>query len=432
MVEHDTARMKLAIVSQPLDGVLPPEQSSVGIWTYEVARRLAGAHDVTVHARYMGHVERAGSPHDVTHDGVRYRFRFAAPVRAWRMLSVLWERLPWVRDPIYASPLYYLEYALPLAVRIRNEAPDVVHIHNFTGFVPIIRRFNPSARIVLHMSCEWLSQLDERRMRKRIAQVDAVVGTSEYITDLVRARFPEFAGRCHTVYNGVDLDTFSVGADQQDERPRVLVFVGRVSPEKGVHDLVEAMRHVVRRHPDTRLDVIGWIGELPRSYIVDVSDDPLVRGLARFYERDYGEQLRELVGDDLREHVRFVGPMSHEDVISHIAAADLLVNPSYSESFGMTLVEAMACGTPVVATRVGGMQEIVTDDCGVLVDRDDPVALADGIAALLDDRRRSRRMGTAGRRRVVEVFSWDRIARAVGDLYEDLRDNPPSGTAVGS
>lgn len=422
--------MKIAIVNQPFDGVLPPDQGSIGIWTYEVARRLADDHEVTVHARYMRYLKQGGRRRRTIEQGVEYRFRFAGPTTIWTRLSALWERAPWLRDPIYASWLYYLEFSLPVALRIRRDRPDVVHIHNFTGFVPIVRALNPTTKIVLHMNCEWLSQLDERRMEKRIGKVDAVLGSSEHITGLVQRRFPRLADRCHTVYNGVDLDAFAerAGGTTGDDRERVVVFVGRVSPEKGVHDLIEAMRHVIRRHHDVRLDVVGWIGALPRSYIVDVSDDPLVKELGRFYERDYGEQLTELVGDDLRDRVRFVGPMSHDDVVRHVGSADLLVNPSYSESFGMSLVEAMACATPVVATRVGGMQEIVTDQTGVLVDRNDARALAAAIVGLLDDDERRRSMGTAGRRRVADVFSWDRIAEAAERVYGRVRGEADRST----
>lgn len=410
--------MKIAFVNQPLDGVLPPDQNSIGIWTYEVARRIADEHDVMVYARYMGYLKRAGRSRRVDDQGVRYRFSVAAPASIWARVSGLWERVPWLRKPVYASWLYYLEYCLPIAIRIRRDRPDVVHIHNFTGFVPIIRALNPSATIVLHMNCEWLSQLDEEKMAKRIAKVDAVLGSSGHIAGLVERRFPQFADRCHTVYNGVDPDEFVVAheGDDRDVGP-ALVFVGRVSPEKGVHDLIDAMSHVVRHSPDVRLDVIGPVGALPRSYIVDVSDDPLVRDLERFYDQDYGSALTERIGEDLAERVRFVGSMSHDQVVRHVAAADVLVNPSYSESFGMSLVEAMACETPVVATRVGGMQEIVTDETGVLVERNDPRALANAIIRLLDDDELRRAMGSAGRVRVAEVFAWDRVAEAALGVY---------------
>lgn len=412
--------MKIAYVNQPFDGIVPPDQNSIGIWTYEVARRLAPAHDITVHGRFTDSVKARGQGRTFVDQGVRYRFGFAAPARVWTLLGRVWTRVLGDRRPIFASVLYYLEYCLPIALRIRAWRADVVHIHNFTGFVPVIRALNPKAKIVLHMNGEWLSQLDERRMSRRIAQCDAVIGSSDHITGLVARRFPAYAGRCHTVYNGVDPEAFVVDPRRHADGGATMVFVGRVSPEKGIHDLLDAMAIVVRQRPDARLDLIGPVAALPKSFIVDISDDELVKGLARFYDRDYVDIVGDAVADGLSANVRLLGGMAHDDVVQHVAGADLLVNPSYSESFGMSLVEAMACEIPVVATRVGGMKEIVDEDTGILVERADPTALAEAILRMLDDPELRARMGAAGRRRVAEKFAWDRVAEAAAHRYAEL------------
>lgn len=420
--------MKIAFVNQPLDGILPPGQNSIGIWTYEVARRLAADHDVTVYGRYLPELRGRVGRH-ATDQGVTYRLSFAAPRRIWSRLTGLWDRIAGAHRPIYASVFYYLDFSLPLAVRLRAARPDVIHIHNFTGFVPVIRALNRRSKLVLHMNCEWLSQLDQKKMAKRILLVDEVFGSSGHITNLVKQRFPEFADRCHTVYNGVDPDAFVVAEPSEDDPSEpTIVFVGRVSPEKGIHDLVDAMATVLTRVPAARLDIIGPVGVLARSFIVDVSDDELVAGLARFYDRDYMSTITDAI-DHLAPSVRLCGPMSHEDVVYQIAHAALLVNPSYSESFGMSLVEAMACEVPVVATRVGGMKEIMTEQTGILVERGDTVALADAILRLLNSADLRRSMGSAGRRRVVELFSWDRIAESSVERYRALVDDQSTTVA---
>lgn len=423
--------MRITVVNQPVDGILPPNQNSIGIWTYEVARRLAENNRATV----IGRVPNWRAPWNRTDRGVRYRFLPAAPNRVWTKVSEMWTRVFGSRRPIYGSTLYYLEYAIVAAIAVRRSRPDVIHLHNFTGFVPTLRLFNRRTPIVLHMSCEWLSQLDEATMAHRIGAVDMVLGTSDHITDLVRQRFPQYAQLCHTLYNGVDPEEFLVvggsqtnldeppdrgaDADTTDRSGPRLVFVGRVSPEKGVHDMLDAMPTILDSFPDAVLEIIGPVGALPRSYIVDVSDDHLVQGLARFYDHDYGATLHERAAR-FGVHVRFTGGLPHEDVVQHIADADVLVNPSYSESFGMALVEAMACGTPVAATRVGGMRELVTDDVGVLVERADPQALAAAIVALLEDPRRRDSMAQAGRTRVEQLFSWDVIAADAAARYRAL------------
>lgn len=417
--------MRIAFINQPFDGILPPDQNSIGIWTYEVARRLAGEHDVSVYGRYAGSVRQLGRGRTFTDQGVRYRFMLTFPARVWAEIGRVWDRILGVRRPIYASVLFHLEYCVLVAIRIRLTRPDVVHIHNFTGFVPIVRVLNPRTRIVLHMNGEWLSQLDERRMARRIAKCDAVIGSSNHITGLVERRFPQFADRCHTVYNGVDPEAFVV--ERRGDATaigRTIVFVGRVSPEKGIHDLLDAMSIVKARVPEARLDIVGPVAAIPKSYIVDITDDPLVAGLARFYDRDYAEIVTNRIADGLVEHVRLLGGMSHDDVVEHVTHADLLVNPSYSESFGMSLVEAMACEIPVVATRVGGMPEIVDEQSGIVVERNDPEALADAIVRLLADDDLRQRMGVAGRHRVEELFAWDRVAAAAARVYAALVDEP--------
>jgi glycosyltransferase involved in cell wall biosynthesis len=105
-------------------------------------------------------------------------------------------------------------------------------------------------------------------------------------------------------------------------------------------------------------------------------------------------------------------------VVAHVQRGDILVNPSYSESFGMSLVEAMACSRPVVATRVGGMKSIVDDGrTGLIVDRGDVAGLAAAIVRLVGDDDLRATMGRNGRKRVEELFSWDVIAASARDLY---------------
>jgi glycosyltransferase involved in cell wall biosynthesis len=410
--------MKIAIVNQPLDTVLPPDQNSLGIWTYEAAPLLAKLPDteVVVYAkRIRGRPERATS----TRDGVTYRLVQTGPQRAWdRLAGALrrWMRDP--RDPAYARWWYQGLFTLQVAIDIRRRRCDAVHIHNWTGLVPLIRRLNPHAVIALHMNCDWISQLDRKRMGKRVAMVDLVLGVSPHVADEVRRVFPAAAAKCKTLPNGVDPSRF-VPDETPADRPPTLVFVGRVSPEKGVHDLLAAMPLVVAEVGPVRVEIVGPVGALPAELIVHVSDDPGVIGLSSFYDREYGEQLREIVArEGLEDLVSFVGPLPHDEVVAHVQRGDILVNPSYSESFGMSLVEAMACSRPVVATRVGGMKSIVDDGrTGLIVDRGDVAGLAAAIVRLVGDDDLRATMGRNGRKRVEERFSWDVIAASARDLY---------------
>ena len=425
--------MLVAFVNQPVDGILPPIQNSIGIWTYEVARRLSGDAEIIVYGKYTRPMSDNAQPRVVEDQGVTYRFVRSAPNRMWSKISDASKRVMRATKPLYASPLYYLDYSLQVAIDLRRRRPDVIHIHNFTGFVPVIRALNPRAKLVLHMNCEWLSQLDEKRMERRIRSVDAVIGSSDHITNLVRGRFPALASQCRTVYNGVDVDSFEV-TPLDATGAQSLLFVGRVSPEKGLHDLFDALPAILDGNPSAKMDVVGPADSLPLDYIVGVSDDALVQGLRPLYDRPYVDILHDKIDPRHAERIVFHGAQPHADVVEFVRGATLLVNPSYSESFGMSLVEAMACERAVIATRVGGMKEIVVDgETGRLIEPSDPQQLATAINDLLADRDLIDSMGRAGRQRVLSLFSWDRITERSLELYAELAparsDDPPPGDA---
>ena len=415
-------KLKVGFVSQPWDSVLPAVQrSSLPIWTAEVAGRLARWCDVIVYALRHGS-QRAAE----THRGVRYHRLSAAPDRYVMPAASRLCRRRRVARPLLASKLHCLGYALQAAAAMRAAHCDTAHVFNCTQFVSVIRALNPRIRIVLDMRCEWLTQLDRQLMARRIGQADAVMSCSDYLTSKSRARFPKLADRFETILTGVDTERFSdVPADRmadQDGSSRVL-FVGRVSPEKGVHVLLEAFEEVVRRHPKAQLDIVGPRSACPREFICELSDDPKVAALASFYDaRGYAAHLEDRLDSlHLREHVRWLGAVPYEQTPEHYRAADMVVNPSLSESLGRSLIEAMAAGKPVVATRVGGTVEIVEDGkTGLLVEADDAAAMADAICRLLADGDLRRTMGQAGRRRALDLFSWDRVAERVRLLYEKI------------
>ena len=288
--------MRIAFVSQPLDGVLPPRQNSIGIWTWEVSRRMAAAgHAVTVYVPGGGWRLRE---EDV--QGARF---VHVPLEPDRWLARVTSRLfrhPDPRRPDYAAGHAHLGYAWQVARDLRRRACDVIHVMNFTQFVPVIRRRNREPLLALNMRCEWLSQLDPALMEPRVARADLVVGCSHHVTREAQRRFPQHADRCRTVFNGVDVDAFAAATGRQDasgeRNGSRLLFVGRVSPEKGVHVLIDAMPQILRARPDAELEIVGGHRPLPWRFLVGVSDDPRVQALSEFYRGSargfYVEQLK--------------------------------------------------------------------------------------------------------------------------------------------
>jgi glycosyltransferase involved in cell wall biosynthesis len=421
--------MKIAFISQPSDKVIPRAQvNSIPLWTYQLSRYLVTqSHNVTIYAR-----KGRSQPKEQWHQNIHYR-RIPGTALETRLLQSLklLERLagyPNSKRPLYALPIYYLGYITQIANKLRAEQCDIVHIHNFSQFVPVVRAaLNPNAKIVLHMHCEWLTQLDRVMIEKRLRQVDLVLGCSEYITNEIRRCFPQFANNCQTVLLGVDTDHENSKDDhapRQKKDVKQLLFVGRVSPEKGVHVLIEAFQKVIEQYPQVQLNIVGPLVDLSFDFYILVSDDDKVSNLASFYSRtlrrgEYFPSLQKRLSPKLAERITFIGPVPHSHVVNYYHEADIHISPSvWNEPFGRPAVEAMACQLPVIASRGGGLAEIVEDrKTGLLVERDNPVALAEAILTLLADENLRKSMGKAGYQRALNYFTWNRVAESLLTHY---------------
>ncbi|MGH7456360.1 MAG: glycosyltransferase family 4 protein, partial [bacterium] len=317
--------------------------------------------------------------------------------------------------------------AWQVANDLRKRQCDIVHLHNLSQFVPVIRAFNPGIKIVLHTHCEWLTQLDHAMIERRLREVDLIIGCSEYVTKKIRLAFPQVADRCQVLHNGVDVDHFcsNNGYTTKATDAKRLLFVGRVSPEKGLHILVDAFHEVARRHPQVQLEIVGPEAQPPIEFIIALSDDSRVSDLAPFYETSYLAQLQARLPASLSNRLSFAGPVPYAHLINRYREAGMFIFPSVChEAFGMPIIEAMACQVPVVATRSGGIPEIVEEGrTGLLVERGDAAALADAILFLLANEDLRQTMGKAARQRVLERFSWEHVAEDLFCKYEGILEN---------
>ena len=216
----------------------------------------------------------------------------------------------------------------------------------------------------------------------------------------------------HVVAPGVDLYTFTPGQGRSAARavvgiPQdslVVTFVGRIQPHKGPEVLIRATSELVKHSPLLRnkliVNVIGGASG------------------ANTEEVDRLKELATWLGID--DVVRFAPPVARGDLAQWYRAADLVVVPSYSESFGLVALEAQACGTPVVATAVGGLRTAVADGIsGVLVDGHDPKAWSSVIARLLQEPQR-RVLLSMGAIEHASHFGWDATARGTLDIYDQV------------
>ncbi len=439
--------MKIAFVSQPWNRMGPPADiGSIAILTYQAARRLAATNDVTIYARRdpsQLEVERV--------EGVTYRRASIRWDQFWQQRTRWLERLRGRRRPFFSSKFFYRGYISAIARDLSSNPHDVVQIFNFSQFAPIIRAADPEARIVLRMSCEWLTQLDPAIIKPRLKALDAVFGCSEFITEKIRKAFPEYASRCRTILNGRDAGAPAAkepgesvdagGADSVEAESRGsglgprLLFVGRLSPEKGVHVLIEAFNRVQDRFPAATLDIIGPTAPTPKEYALALSDDPKLQALSPYYDEDYVARLRSMMSPTAAARINLRGKVPHDALRSEYQNSDLLVFPSiWDEPSGNPPIEAMAAGVPVVSTRTGGTKEYVEDGTtGLLVDPADSRQLSEAIVALLADKDLRRKMGEAGRRAAAGRFTYERFVEDLRGLYEGIcSDGGLDGNAAGS
>jgi starch synthase len=245
--------------------------------------------------------------------------------------------------------------------------------------------------------------------RTAVESADAVIAVSGAMRQDILDCYPALdPARVHVVHNGIDTELYrpDPGADAlkrigvDPARPYVL-FVGRITRQKGVPHLLRAVRDI-----DPAAQVVLCAG---------APDTPEI-------DREFRELYEELSG--VRDGVHWIPKMlPRPEVIQLLTHAAVFACPSVYEPLGIVNLEAMACGTPVVASRVGGIPEVVADgETGLLVDVDDgfEARLTRALDTVLADPGAARRMGEAGRARAVGEFGWDAIARRTAGLYAEI------------
>lgn len=320
--------------------------------------------------------------------------------------------------PVASTVWPYLGYAASVAAAARTDHLDLVHIHIYDQLVPPIHRVSPSTPIVLHLHDHSQTQRDRDTVARHMSGAAALVACSEFIAEATRNRFPELAHKVTAIPNATKVP---IDVEPASGSPNV-VFVGRISPEKGVHVLAEAFRRVHERLPEATLTLVGPYSPAPIEFVDPFGDNPLfddVRGV--WGGRAYKEFVRETLGPAFA-NTEMVGGQSHQDTVPYLKKASVLVMPSlWDEPFGMPTIEAMAQSRAVIATRGGAFTSIVDDGVsGHLVEKADAEGLADVLFDVLSQPERGREMGAAGHARALEHFSWETYVDRWEALYAQL------------
>jgi D-inositol-3-phosphate glycosyltransferase len=256
-----------------------------------------------------------------------------------------------------------------------------------------------------------------RGERKAIWAADQVIAATPAEQADLQWLYELHTAKVNVIPPGVDLQRFhpiEKSAARTElgyaDDERLILFVGRIEALKGIDTLIRALYYLGESAAAKKLRVLIVGGDVEE-------------GLASL-ESEMGRLLslaREL---GLQDRVSFLGSRNQEELVAHYAAADVVVMPSYSESFGMVALEAMACARPVVASRVGGLKYLVRDgETGYHVQEGDAAELAGRLSQLLSDESMLQRMGQAARAEA-EQYSWRRAAESISAVYESLAAQP--------
>jgi D-inositol-3-phosphate glycosyltransferase len=402
---------RLAIVSLHTSPLAQPgtgDGGGMNVYVRSLSRSLARA---GVGCDVLARAEDPDLPRDVPLDpGVLVRHVVAgptAPLDTGELLPVVDEFSDRIVD-LYADPL---------------RRPDLLHANYWLSGLavhrakhrldlPMVATFHTLARVKAR--AEGTPEPIER-VRAEIEVVncaDLILAATQDEHDQLVGLYDADPARVEVVPPGVDHQIFHPGdravakkSLDLDDRP-VVLFVGRIQPLKGTELAVRAFARVAQLDPRPILVVVGG----PSG-----PDGPAELARARQAAVDGG----------VADRVQFRPPVPHADLVDHYRAADVVLVPSRSESFGLVALEAAACGTPVVAAAVGGLRTVVHDGCtGFLVDGRDPDDFAAPVALLLGDPELAAEVGVSASESSMR-YSWDMTAVRLRRLYADLIARAP-------
>jgi glycosyltransferase involved in cell wall biosynthesis len=385
----------------------------LGLWVQGQVREAARHCDVKVISPVPYSPPLPGLPEEYA------RFRRVARRRREGDVEILHPRF--FLGPGYST--HRIEWLLYYAgvhksvVRVRRDFPfDVIHAHftypdgvvaahlgRYFGVPVVITEQNPWG--------PWLEKYPGVRRQAIWAARQSACQIA--ISRAVRNTIEAYTGKLEqlsVIPDGVDGSVFTLGETSGRSADQIL-FVGVIRPVKGLDVLLKAVRRLVDRGRKVTLLVIG----------------------EAFYTAYRQEELRlkKLASDlNLSDHVRFAGKQPFPELVRQMQRSAVLVLPSRSEALGVVLVEALACGTPVVATRSGGPEDVVNDEVGVLTAVDDPGALAQGIEQVLDCQ--AQYDPARLRAYALQNFGLGSVGQRLLRVYEHVSGRIPEESSVGA
>jgi len=363
--------------------------SGVGLHVLNVSKMLKRmGHDVQIFSsNILKEGTRKTAPEFQEVEGVRVRHfnAFKIPKMTSGYVpspSFIRALLDWDADIVHAHSYSYFPTYTSAFARLFKERPLVLTTHQ----PPMETAFK--SRFLMKVYNRSLGRLSLRK-------ADKIIATTKLEADFLVNVAGADPNKIKVIPEGVDLDLFKPSRTKL-ESERVILFVGRIAPEKGLIYLVKAVPRVASVFPSMPILIVG-------------EDQGIQKHLVKVAEKLKVEKI-----------VHFLGPKFGYELARTYQKARIFVLPSLYETFGLAILEAMATGLPVVATRVGGIPELVEDGRnGILISPRDHRALAEAIIELLSDRELSLKISERNTKKA-KRYSWKSIAARVEGVYKDL------------
>lgn len=371
----------------------PPQVGGIASHVYELARALAPITD------WLGVFVEAGN------------IPAHAPQRTpWAHADI---HLSVVRFPASGKPFYDWLLKGWLVRFLRKHPVDIIHVH---GIKPLSATRGLNIPVVFtNHSSGFLKRLGASKRRKQrtlnmLSHLAHIIAPSQELVDA--AKTIGYQGPTSYIANGVDIAAFQRNPSaraqlrnqwQVEENTPVALLARRLAEKNGVRDFA----HACALLKDTNIHFV-------------IAGDGAERPAMESIIREAG------LGIGTGERVQFLGAIPNQQMMDIYSAADLSVLPSYMEATSITGLESMACGLPLVGTKVGGIPDLIDEGVnGYLVDPRAPQQIADAVAKLASDPETCHSFGRAARARVEREFSWHKIAQDTYAVYQRIVHTPP-------
>jgi len=289
---------------------------------------------------------------------------------------------------------------------IQKYGLDIVHLHGGPGGIFMFRKLNVpiiyTAHHTYHQQYSLVPGQGWKWILSKLEQISygrthEIISVSNNTKDILTAKYRINKGRIKVIPNGVNTEKFTLLKNVKKIRDGML-FVGRLDERKGIQFLIESMPHIREKIRRIKLFVIGT-GKLRRSL---------------------GKLIKHY---NLEPNVEFLGFVPDDKLVEWYNRAEVVIVPSLFEGFGITLVESLACGTPVIGTKVPGIVDVIKNgETGVLVTPKDAGELANEVVHLLQNKRLREDLGRTGRKEILEKFDWDTISENVNRFYRKIAE----------